>query len=258
MNFKVNRADVYDELRSDADRQLAVLKGLLDEDGYEAEKESLEKEIDRLLTAFYYVQDGRNWEHVDLENEGNAFDDFCFGSETNLIADSYFTEAKFKSKLLDWYLVDATIASAFEKTRKGMMRIATPRLYKLTHDISRSSMYWLSAWYVIVFLLKWVIMIALIGGTFAMGFDHGAWFAVSTAIVGFLFYRKASKRKSLEPFVKEQTEKLMMIKRVYALCSTSNIDWAVLQSELEETRSKGIEWPSSLYSAIRSRLATQD
>jgi hypothetical protein len=252
MAFTVNRYEVSKELRSDAEDRIAVLKSILDEAGTEEEEERLSDEVAGLLAAFNYVQDGQNWAHIDLENEGNAFDDFCFGPETNLIADSYFSESRLQSRLLDWFLVDGLIASLYKKVRFELMRLATPKLYELT-TVSRSKMYWLIGWYALSFVAKWALLLVLVGGTFALGFEHRAWFFVSAFLIFVVIYRRRIKGKALEPFVKDLLHKVGLIKRVYTLTSTPNIDWQVLKNELDETRRQGIEWPSALYAAVRRR-----
>lgn len=256
MPFKVTRYEVYQELRRDADQRLSVWKDLLDEDGFEFEEERFSKEIDKLLESFFYVQDGVNWSHVDLENPEHSFEDFCVGAESNLIADFYFSEAELKSKLLDWYLIDTSIAYVFNRLNKEFTRVAMPRVHTLM-TVSRSKMYALTAWYAVSFILKWLLLIGLIAGTFVMGLEHLPWLLAPVSTVLWLIYRRRKRARLLEPLVKAYTDKLMMVKRVYALTGTPNIDWDVLRSELADTRKQGIEWPSALYSAIRSRSERQ-
>ena len=256
MSFKVTRYEVYQELRRDADQRLSVWKDLLDEDGFELKEEKFSKEIDKLLESFFYVQDGANWSHVDFENPEHSFTDFCVGPESNLIADFYFSEAEIKSKLLDWFLIDTSIAYVFNRSSKELTRITMPRVHTLM-TVSRSKMYALSAWYSVSFILKWLLLIGLIAGTFVMGLEHSPWLLVSVSTLLWLIYRRRKRARLLEPLVKAHTDKLMMVKRVYALTGTPNIDWEVLRSELADTRKQGVEWPSALYSALRSRAGSQ-
>ena len=58
----------------------------------------------------------------------------------------------------------------------------------------------------------------------------------------------------MKPLVKYYGSNMLLVQRVYELTSTPNIDWRVLDSELEDTRKKGIAWKSALYSAINNRV----
>jgi len=250
----VKESMVTYELEADAAAKVAHARRRYGDDYADELEATYRSEIDNLMNAFWYVPDGYSWTHLRFSENGTEFEDFGITQEFNLIADKYFSSSPLRSKSLDWFFVDVLIISAYVKLFYEYQRDLFPKNFKLK-TIRRSLMYWLAVWYSITWLFKWLFIIGLVGLFAVIGLEHPAALVVSAGIVGLVIYYKERKRRLMKPVVMHYCSNMLLVQRVYELTSTPNINWDVLESELEDTRKKGIGWHSALYSAIKSRRA---
>ena len=221
----------------------------------------IEKTI-RFTTDLYQslgINENETWSHLrDLNNydKEKIKKITNFGlNNINDNAENYFNQTEIRVKELDWLFVEGLILLTYVTTEskdiEDISRVYLPNLTLFMENLGEGK-YFTLVYSVLVFLIKWTILIGLLIYLFINSHENIIFGILGVGIIFYWLFKRYKTRKIWENIKLEMLNKLSLVERVYGLVSTSNIHWDVLEKELEVTRTKGINWPSSLYTIIKS------
>ena len=262
MSTYIKRDEIKEELKS----KYEFIRRAYESEGKEwIEIDRLDKAYEEtdaaILTIFMSMSYRDYWTHLDNltdEEENKKFKlHIEYVDGVNERADYYFSQNALRTEELDWLFTDYLIVGSYKKLEADMTEV-------LLKDLKQSSLFnsimnfasgksVVGLFEMVWFLAKWILILGLFG-IFLLGTTESPIFGVfALAMVGYFFYKRQGMKKHYTEMMKVWQPKIDLIKKVYSLTSTSKIHWDVLSEEITDSRRNGVEWCTTLFTAIKNR-----
>lgn len=215
-----------------------------------------------LLEELAHYIDGGLWSHKGPLSTNDNLTTSSFPPELNSAAIAYFSQDAFQNHELDWFYVDALIANSNKNmVDLGESLAADQSAGAFLHGFLKivDGKYKMGLFLILMKLVKLLFVLAAIFIPLFWSANGQIQFAaLSLGAIGYVLM--SWHRDGLE-FSNSKDRifgHIWCVNRVYAITADKfNINWDLLERELNDTRREGVPWLSGLDVAVRARKRHQ-
>ena len=262
MNTYIRQVEIREELKI----KYESTKKRLESDGAKLDEiRSLEKTYnetdDAIVTIFTSLSHRDYWMHLDSITDDEEEKKFKvhveYVASVNERSNYYFEQDVLRLDSVDWLLTDYLIFGSYKILIDNMSESMLKDFKQTTFFNSMFNFAQgksvAGAIGLIWFLAKWFLIIGLFLILIFNSTESPIFGVFALAMVGYFIFKRHNAKKQFSESMKNWQPKIDLIRKVYSLTGTSHIHWDILNEEITSSRRSGVEWCTSLYTAIKGR-----